>query len=145
MLCASSGGTKPSLVLYPGHCTDTTLFWSMFPPTLCVSLGLFILPATQQVPFVLRTLKSRAETSPFLMNFVLGLLRERERGYLRNSVFNLVNQTALGNRVAQIQGDIKNMIFYFVLLNKETKNKFPNESKSINPLLLCFHLLKEML
>jgi len=80
------------------------------------SLGLFILPATQQVPFVLRTLKSRAETSPFLMNCALGLLGERI--YLRNSLFNLVTQTSLGNKVAQIQGDIKNKIFYFALLNK---------------------------
>lgn len=44
-----------------------------------VSLGLFILLATQQVPFVPRTLKSRAETSPFLMNFALGLLGERQK------------------------------------------------------------------
>lgn len=72
-----------------------------------VSLGLFILLATQQVPFVLRTLKSRAETCPFLMNFAPGLLGERERRYLRNRLFNLVNQAALGNRVAQIQGDVK--------------------------------------
>lgn len=61
------------------------------------------------------------------MNFALGLLGERARRYLRNSIFNLVNQTALGNRVAQIQRDIKNKIFYFVLPNKETKNKFPSE------------------
>lgn len=97
---------------------------------------MFILLSTQQGPFVLRTLKSRAETSPFLMNFALGLLGERARRYLRNSIFNLVNQTALGNRVAQIQRDIKNKIFYFVLPNKETKNKFPSERKSIDPLLL---------
>lgn len=83
--------------------------------TVRVSLGLFILPATQQVPFVPRTFKSRAETSPFLMNFALGLLGESERRYLKNSLFNSVNQTALGNRVAQIQRDVKNKFFYFCL------------------------------
>lgn len=124
-----------SRTLYGYHCLPEHVS-----STVHVSLGLFILLATQQVPFVHRTLKSRAETSPFLMNFVLGLLGEREKRYLRNSLFNLVNQTALGNRVAQIQGDIKNKIFYFVLLNKETKNKFPNETKSIDPLLLTMFL-----
>lgn len=106
MLCANSGGTKTGSTLH-----GQLSLLERVSSTVHVSLGLFILLATRQVSFVLRTLKSRAETSPVLMNFALGLLRERERRYLRNNLFNLVNQRALGNRVAQIQGDIKNKIF----------------------------------
>lgn len=77
-LCLSSGGTKPSLVLYAGYRCALEYTSS----TACINLDSSILPATllkgKRVPIVPIPFKSREGTSPFLMNFVLGLCGERD-------------------------------------------------------------------